>query len=121
DVLRRSIGYVPQEAFLFSRSLRDNVLLADEGAGDDRLRAAAETAGLLEEVQSLPHGWNSVVGERGLTLSGGQRQRAALAAARAGPIRPTSCSTTCWPRSTPRRSGRSCARCARRRAGVRRF
>jgi ATP-binding cassette subfamily B multidrug efflux pump len=83
-VLRRSVGYVPQEAFLFSRSLRDNVLLSDEGAGDERLRAAAEAAGLLAEVESFPRGWATVVGERGLTLSGGQRQRAALARALAG-------------------------------------
>ncbi len=83
-VLRRSVGYVPQEAFLFSRSLRDNVLLGDEAAGDDRLRAAAEAAGLTPDVESFPRGWDTVVGERGLTLSGGQRQRAALARALAG-------------------------------------
>ncbi len=82
--LRRSIGYVPQEAFLFSRSLRDNVLLAGEEAGEERLRRAAETAGLAAEVESFPQGWDTVVGERGLTLSGGQRQRAALARALAG-------------------------------------
>jgi len=82
--LRRSVGYVPQEAFLFSRSLRDNVLLGDGGGGPDRLAAAAEAAGLSEEVASFPGGWDTVVGERGLTLSGGQRQRAALARALAG-------------------------------------
>jgi ATP-binding cassette subfamily B protein len=82
--LRRSVGYVPQEAFLFSRSLRDNVLLGDAGAGPDRLAAAAEAAGLAEEVAGFPEGWDTVVGERGLTLSGGQRQRAALARALAG-------------------------------------
>ncbi|HEV8437813.1 MAG TPA: ABC transporter ATP-binding protein [Methylomirabilota bacterium] len=81
EVLRRSVGYVPQEAFLFSRSLRDNVLLGDDGAGDDRLRAAAGAAGLTADVESFPRGWDTPVGERGLTLSGGQRQRAALARA----------------------------------------
>jgi ABC-type multidrug transport system fused ATPase/permease subunit len=81
DVLRRSVGYVPQEAFLFSRSLRDNVRLADETADDDRIQTAAETAGLVEDVRDLPRGWDTVVGERGLTLSGGQRQRVALARA----------------------------------------
>ncbi len=80
-VLRRSIGYVPQDSFLFSRSLRANVLLADEAAGDHRLEAVAAAAGLTEEVRSFPAGWDTVVGERGLTLSGGQRQRAALARA----------------------------------------
>lgn len=84
DRLRRSVGYVPQEAFLFSRSLRDNVLLADDGAGDARLRRAAAAAGLGDEAQEFPQGWDTVVGERGLTLSGGQRQRAALARALVG-------------------------------------
>ena len=81
--LRRSVGYVPQEAFLFSRSLRDNVLFAG-GTGPEHLRGAAAAAGLSEEVESFPDGWDTVVGERGLTLSGGQRQRAALARALAG-------------------------------------
>jgi ATP-binding cassette subfamily B multidrug efflux pump len=84
EVLRRSAGYVPQEAFLFSRSLRENVRLADEEADDERIRSAAEIAGLAEEVQGFPRGWDTVVGERGLTLSGGQRQRVALARALVG-------------------------------------
>ena len=78
-VLRRSIGYVPQESFLFSRPLRDNVRLADEGASPERLEEAARTAGLADDLGALPAGWDTVVGERGLTLSGGQRQRVALA------------------------------------------
>ena len=82
--LRRSVGYVPQEAFLFSRSLRDNVLLGDDTADEGRLRAAAEAAGLAADIDSFSKGWETVVGERGLTLSGGQRQRAALARALAG-------------------------------------
>jgi ATP-binding cassette subfamily B protein len=79
--LRRSVGYVPQESFLFSRPLRDNVRLADESAGPERLEAAARTAGLADDLGALPAGWDTVVGERGLTLSGGQRQRVALARA----------------------------------------
>ena len=79
--LRRSVGYVPQESFLFSRSLRDNVRLADETAGPERLEAVARTAGLADDLGALPRGWETVVGERGLTLSGGQRQRVALARA----------------------------------------
>jgi ATP-binding cassette subfamily B protein len=79
--LRRSIGYVPQEAFLFSRSLRDNVLLGVDSASPDRHLAAAEAAGLAGEVEDFPEGWDTIVGERGLTLSGGQRQRAARAPA----------------------------------------
>jgi ATP-binding cassette subfamily B protein len=79
--LRRSVGYVPQESFLFSRPLRDNVRLADESAAPERLEAAARTAGLAGDLGALPRGWDTVVGERGLTLSGGQRQRVALARA----------------------------------------
>ena len=82
--LRRAIGYVPQEAFLFSRSLRDNARLADDHADDERVRAVAATAGLTAEVEAFPQGWDTVVGERGLTLSGGQRQRVALARALLG-------------------------------------
>jgi ATP-binding cassette subfamily B protein len=79
--LRRAIGYVPQEAFLFSRSLSDNVTLGDPAAGDGRRTWAAEVAALSGEVTAWPEGWATVVGERGLTLSGGQRQRVALARA----------------------------------------
>jgi ATP-binding cassette subfamily B protein len=79
--LRRSVGYVPQESFLFSRPLRDNVRLADEHAGPERLAEVARTAGLTDDLGALPAGWDTVVGERGLTLSGGQRQRVALARA----------------------------------------
>jgi ATP-binding cassette subfamily B protein len=79
--LRRSIGYVPQESFLFSRPLRENVRLADESADDQRLEEIARTAGLTDDLGGLSAGWDTVVGERGLTLSGGQRQRVALARA----------------------------------------
>jgi ATP-binding cassette subfamily B protein len=79
--LRRSVGYVPQESFLFSRPLRDNVRLADETASAERLETVARAAGLGDDLGALPAGWNTVVGERGLALSGGQRQRVALARA----------------------------------------
>jgi ATP-binding cassette, subfamily B, multidrug efflux pump len=82
--LRGAIGYVPQEPFLFSRSLRDNVLFGAPDAGAEGLATAAAAAGLAEEVEAFPDGWDTVVGERGLTLSGGQRQRAALARALVG-------------------------------------
>jgi len=79
--LRRLIGYVPQEAFLFSRPLRANLALADDDASPERLAAACATAGFADDVAGFPGGWDTLVGERGLTLSGGQRQRAALARA----------------------------------------
>jgi ATP-binding cassette subfamily B protein len=79
--LRRAVGYVPQEPFLFSRSIRDNLSFGDGHGGPEPLMAAARAAGLADEVDGFPEGWETVVGERGLTLSGGQRQRAALARA----------------------------------------
>jgi ATP-binding cassette subfamily B protein len=79
--LRRAIGYVPQETFLFSRSLTENVALGAPGAADGRLHAVGRAAGLARDVAELPEGWATVVGERGLTVSGGQRQRVALARA----------------------------------------
>jgi ATP-binding cassette subfamily B protein len=82
--LRAAVGHVPQESFLFSRSLVDNVTLGREGLGRDVVRAAMVSAGVAEEAEALPRGFDTVVGERGLTLSGGQRQRVALARALAG-------------------------------------
>lgn len=81
ESLRRAVGYVPQDPFLFSRTVRENLALGDEAAAGDRLVEVARAAGLAEEIEGFPQGWDTVVGERGLTLSGGQRQRAALARA----------------------------------------
>jgi ATP-binding cassette subfamily B multidrug efflux pump len=83
-MVRASIGYVPQEAFLFSRSLEDNVTLGRDGVDAPRARAAAAAAGIAGEVEEFTEGWRTVVGERGLTVSGGQRQRLALARALVG-------------------------------------
>jgi ATP-binding cassette subfamily B protein len=82
--LRRSIGYVPQEAFLFSRSLRENVGFGSPGASEDELWRAVELSHLVEDVEAFPEGLDTVIGERGFTLSGGQRQRATLARAVVG-------------------------------------
>src|SRR5437867_10679370 len=79
--LRRTLGYVPQEAFLFSRSIRENIAFASDHGRDGVVEAAGRVAGLEAEVESFPSRWETVVGERGLTLSGGQRQRVALARA----------------------------------------
>jgi len=84
DRLRATIGYVPQEGFLFSRSIADNITLGREGMGPDEHRAAAVVAGVADEVEKFPERFDAVVGERGLTLSGGQRQRVTLARALAG-------------------------------------
>jgi ATP-binding cassette subfamily B protein len=79
--LRRQIGYVFEESFLFSESVRANIAYARPEATDDEIEAAARVAGAHGFVLDLPHGYDTVVGERGLTLSGGQRQRIALARA----------------------------------------
>jgi ATP-binding cassette subfamily B protein len=77
--LRRAVGFVPQETFLFSETLRENVLL---GAPDDgRLERVAEVAQLTEALPALPDGYDTLLGERGINLSGGQKQRSAIARA----------------------------------------
>ena len=79
--LRRSLGYVPQEAFLFSKPLRDNIALGRPGASEDELVRAVRLSHLAADLDAFPEGLDTVVGERGFTLSGGQRQRATLARA----------------------------------------
>ncbi len=80
-VLRRHIGFVPQETFLFSDTIRENIAFGAEHATDADIRRAAEAASIAEEIESFPHGYDTLVGERGLTLSGGQKQRTAIARA----------------------------------------
>ncbi|HXU65040.1 MAG TPA: ABC transporter ATP-binding protein [Polyangia bacterium] len=80
--LRAQIGYAPQDAFLFSATVAENIGFGGEhGIPRARIEAAAEAAGLLPDLAVLPEGFETLVGERGLTLSGGQRQRVALARA----------------------------------------
>jgi ABC-type multidrug transport system fused ATPase/permease subunit len=79
--LRRDIAVVSDDAFLFSATLADNIAYARPDASNEEIRAAARRAGLLEVVDDLPDGLETLVGERGLTLSGGQRQRVAIARA----------------------------------------
>ena len=85
DSLRRHIGFVPQETFLFSDTIRENIAfgIARE-AGDaalDQIKAAAEAASIAQDIEGFPEGYNTTVGERGITLSGGQKQRTAIARA----------------------------------------
>ncbi|RSN65735.1 ABC transporter ATP-binding protein [Amycolatopsis sp. WAC 04182] len=79
--LRSVIGVVFEEAFLFSSSVRDNIAYGRPDASDEEIRAAARAAEADEFIQRLPDGYDTLVGERGLTLSGGQRQRLGLARA----------------------------------------
>ena len=76
--LREQIALVPQEGYLFTSSLADNLRYGDPEAGMDRVEAAADQARLLADVKGFPDGFDTLVGERGITLSGGQRQRTAL-------------------------------------------
>lgn len=79
--LRRQIAYVPQEALLFHRSIRENIAYGKPDASEDEIRNAAKLANALEFIDRLPEGMDTLVGERGVKLSGGQRQRVAIARA----------------------------------------
>jgi ATP-binding cassette, subfamily B, multidrug efflux pump len=79
--LRGAIAYVPQESFLFSMSIRDNIRYGNPFATQEEIERAAKDAQMHGEIQNFPQGYDTIVGERGITLSGGQRQRTALARA----------------------------------------
>jgi ATP-binding cassette subfamily B protein len=79
--LRRNLGFVPQETFLFSETVRENIAFGKEDATDAEVRSAALAASICEEIESFPEQYKTVVGERGITLSGGQKQRTAIARA----------------------------------------
>jgi ATP-binding cassette, subfamily B, multidrug efflux pump len=79
--LRAAVGYVPQETFLFSDTLAENIAFGVEKADRAEVEWAAEIAGLSEDVEAFPDGYETLVGERGITLSGGQKQRTAIARA----------------------------------------
>jgi ATP-binding cassette subfamily B protein len=81
DELRQAIGMVPQESFLFSATVRDNIAFGRPDATDDEIREAARRAGLSTDLEGFPQGLDTMVGERGITLSGGQKQRVSLARA----------------------------------------
>jgi len=81
DALRRGLAWVPQEPFLFSASVADNIALARPDATREQILAVAELAAVHDDIARLPQGYDTLVGERGVTLSGGQRQRVAIARA----------------------------------------
>jgi len=78
-VLRRDIGYVPQETLLFSDTIRENIAFGNLDATEEEIERAARIAQIYEEVMGFPEGMSTVIGEKGITLSGGQRQRVAIA------------------------------------------
>jgi len=81
STLRSHIGFVPQETFLFSDSIRENIRFGANGSSDDDVKRAAEVSNILPDILGFPEGFDSMVGERGLTLSGGQKQRVAISRA----------------------------------------
>jgi ATP-binding cassette subfamily B protein len=81
QVLRRSVGYVPQDTFLFSDTIRENILFGKLDATEQEIEAAARLAQVYDDITGFPEGLDTVIGERGVTLSGGQRQRIAIARA----------------------------------------
>ncbi|MQR97555.1 ABC transporter ATP-binding protein [Fictibacillus phosphorivorans] len=75
------IGYVPQDAILFSKTVEENILFGNSTAGVDKLNHVMEMASFKKDVQFLPEGLNTLVGEKGVALSGGQKQRVSIARA----------------------------------------
>lgn len=79
--LRKSIGYVPQDAFLFSDTIKENIKFGKVDASDDEVIAFAKAAAVHNNIADFKHGYDTVLGERGITLSGGQKQRVSIARA----------------------------------------
>ena len=79
--LRRSIGYVPQDAFLFSDSIKNNIKFGKQNATDEDVIAAAKLAAVHKDIKDFSQGYDTILGERGITLSGGQKQRVSIARA----------------------------------------
>src|ERR1700688_4118708 len=80
-MLRRNIGFVPQETFLFGETIRENIAFRVQDASDQDVQWAAEAASITSEIEGFPEHYKTIVGERGITLSGGQKQRTAIARA----------------------------------------
>ena len=78
---RKQIGYVPQDVFLFSDTIENNILFGSENKNFELVKKAAENADLMRNINSFPKKFNTKIGERGITLSGGQKQRVSIARA----------------------------------------
>jgi ATP-binding cassette subfamily B protein len=79
--LRSSIGFIPQDTFLFGETIQENIAFGVDSASDEDVRRVAEISNIQADIQEFPMGFDTVVGERGITLSGGQKQRTAIARA----------------------------------------
>jgi len=81
DSYRQTVGYVPQDVFLFSDTLRNNIAFGKEKLDDIVIIQAAKEAALYDTIEAMPAGFDTLIGERGITLSGGQKQRLSIARA----------------------------------------
>ena len=81
ETLRRAIGFIPQDTFLFGESIRENIAFGMDDATDSQIERAAAVSSILADIQQFPSGFKTIVGERGITLSGGQKQRTAISRA----------------------------------------
>jgi ATP-binding cassette, subfamily B, multidrug efflux pump len=81
ESLRRAIGFIPQDTFLFGETLRENIAFGVEEASDEQVERAAVVSNIRTDVQQFPASFQTIVGERGITLSGGQKQRTAISRA----------------------------------------
>ena len=79
EQLRATVGVVPQDTFLFSETIRENVAFSGDHVGEEQVLAATKLAQVHDDIEGFPHGYDEILGERGVTLSGGQRQRTAIA------------------------------------------
>jgi ATP-binding cassette subfamily B protein len=81
ETLRRAIGFIPQDTFLFGESIRENIAFGVESASDSEVERATTISNIFADIREFPAGFNTIVGERGITLSGGQKQRTAISRA----------------------------------------
>jgi ATP-binding cassette subfamily B protein len=81
EPLRREIGFIPQDTFLFGETIRENIAFGVEDASDSHVERAAQISNILSDIEQFPAGFKTIVGERGITLSGGQKQRTAISRA----------------------------------------
>jgi ATP-binding cassette subfamily B protein len=81
SVLRSYIGYVPQETFLFSDSIAENISYGTDNGTEEHVRHSAEVSQIARDIDDFPQGLQTILGERGITLSGGQKQRTSIARA----------------------------------------
>ncbi|MNO21991.1 putative multidrug resistance ABC transporter ATP-binding/permease protein YheI [compost metagenome] len=81
EALREGLGVVPQDTFIFAASVRENIVFFKDGYSDEEVREAARLSMIADSIDSLPEGYDTILGERGVNLSGGQKQRLAIARA----------------------------------------